>query len=477
MRRPNTQCDADIRAAGRRVQNGRLKGLGVLALLGVVATCGGESTAPDPVPAKVAFVAPPSAAVAGAALSPSIQVAIQDANGATVAGSRAAVTIAITSGTGAAGATLAGTVSKVAVDGIATFQDLTIAKAGEGYSLTAGSGNLAAATSSTFAVVAGQPSRLAVTAQPSAVTAGAAVSPGVQVAIHDAFGNSVTTSTASVTIAISNGTGPGGAVLGGTLTRTAIAGVATFGDLTVDKAASGYSLTMTATGMTPAVSGTFSVSPGSPAKLVVGVQPSGVTAGAAISPAVQIAVHDVFGNAVTTALTSVTVAISDGTGAAGAVLSGTATQSPSNGTATFSNLSIDKSGTGFTLTATATGLTSATTSAFPVSHGAASKTAVAVQPSAVTAGSAISAAVQIAIRDTHGNAVTNSTASVTVAITAGSGTAGAVLGGTTTQSAVNGIATFTNLTIDKSGTGYTLTATAIGLTGLTSAAFEVNHSE
>ena len=36
-----------------------------------------------------------------------------------------------------------------------------------------------------------------------------------------------------------------------------------------------------------------------------------------------------------------------------------------------------------------------------------------------------------------------------------------------------GVATFANLSIDKAGTGYTLTASATGLTGATSGAFNV----
>jgi hypothetical protein len=52
---------------------------------------------------------------------------------------------------------------------------------------------------------------------------------------------------------------------------------------------------------------------------------------------------------------------------------------------------------------------------------------------------------------------------------------GATLGGTNPVSAVNstGVATFNDLSLDKAGTGYTLSATSSGLTAATSTAFNV----
>ena len=47
------------------------------------------------------------------------------------------------------------------------------------------------------------------------------------------------------------------------------------------------------------------------------------------------------------------------------------------------------------------------------------------------------------------------------------------MGGTVTVNAVNGVATFSTLTMTKAGTGYTLNATAAGVTGATSTAFNI----
>ena len=116
------------------------------------------------------------------------------------------------------------------------------------------------ASGSATVTVAAAPAKLAFTLQPSSTPVLTAISPAVQVTVQDALGNTVTGSMASVTVVITSGTGTTGAVLGGTLTQTAVNGVATFANLTIDNAGSGYTLTATATGLISATSSTFAVS-------------------------------------------------------------------------------------------------------------------------------------------------------------------------------------------------------------------------
>ena len=73
------------------------------------------------------------------------------------------------------------------------------------------------------------------------------------------------------------------------------------------------------------------------------------------------------------------------------------------------------------------------------------------------AGSTITPPVTVAVEDANGNVVTTDNSSVTLAIGSGSTGAG-TLGGTLTVAAVNGVATFSNLSISAAGT-YTLQAT------------------
>ena len=75
------------------------------------------------------------------------------------------------------------------------------------------------------------------------------------------FNNTATGFTGDVVIAIGNDASGvlGPATLGGTLTVAATLGVATFGDLTIDKPGVGYTLVVNATGLTGATSNGFTV--------------------------------------------------------------------------------------------------------------------------------------------------------------------------------------------------------------------------
>src|SRR5262249_7692228 len=148
---------------------------------------------------------------------------IQDADGNTVTTSSASVTLAI--GTNPSSGALAGTVTVNAVNGVATFSGLSINTAGNGYTLTASSNSLTSATSNSFNIAVAAAAKLAFTTNPSTPTRSTAAC-GTQpvVAVQDAGGNTITGSSASITLAI--GTNPGGGALGGTATLNASSGVA-----------------------------------------------------------------------------------------------------------------------------------------------------------------------------------------------------------------------------------------------------------
>jgi hypothetical protein len=187
---------------------------------------------------------------------------------------------------------------------------------------------------------------LVFTQQPSDTVAGQSVSPAVTVAIVDQFGNLLTyDNTDTVTVAI--GTNPSGGTLSGTLTVTVSGGVATFGDLSIDLAGSGYTLVASSSGLTGAASNSFAINPGIADHLVFLQQPTNTSAGQTIA-AVIVEVVDQFGNVVTSD-NSDTVTVAIGNNPSGGTLSGTVTVTVVNGIATFGDLSIDSVGQGYTL--------------------------------------------------------------------------------------------------------------------------------
>ena len=97
--------------------------------------------------------------------------------------------------------------------------------------------------------------------------------------------------------------------------------------------------------------------------------------------------------------------------------------------------------------------------------------AFTVQPSATPAAATMTPGVQVSAEDPRGNLDTAFTGSITVRI--GTNAGGGTLAGTATATAVRGVATFGTLSIDKSGAGYTLAASATGFAGATSTAFDI----
>jgi hypothetical protein len=90
-------------------------------------------------------------------------------------------------------------------------------------------------------------------------------------------------------------------------------------------------------------------------------------------------------------------------------------------------------------------------------------------PGTVTAGGGFG--LTVSAEDDLGNVDPGFNGTVTVAV--GTNPGGATLGGTRTLTAVNGVATFTGLTLDTAGNGYTLQATAAGLSPATAGPINV----
>ena len=353
------------------------------------------------------------------------------------------VTAALHSGSGP----VLGTTTVTASGGIATFTDLSDDTA-ETISLQFTSmPALTAVTSNNIVISPAAATQLVLITQPSSsATAGVAFATQPVVDIEDQYGNLETgDNTTQVTAtSLPIGSGP----LQGTTTVTASGGIVTFTDL-ADDTAETISLHFTSTpALTVLNSNNIVVSPAAASLLAISTQPSpAATAGVVFGTQPVIWVEDQFGNLETSDnTTQVTAALSSGSGP----LQGTTTVTVSGGIATFTDLSDNTAETISLQFTSVPVLTAATSNNIVVSPAAAAQMVLVTQPSATaTAGAAFATQPVIDIEDQYGNIETgDNTTEVTASLNSGSGP----LQGTTTQTAANGIVTFTDLADDKAET-------------------------
>ena len=194
-------------------------------------------------------------------------------------------------------------------------------------------------------------SKLAFTSAPSGTTsAGQTFAAQPAIAVEDQYSNVVTTSTASIALAVT-----GGATLTCDQTqntRNASGGIASFTGCKMNTAGT-FTLQASSPPLTSATSNSFTITAAAASKLAFVQTPTDAFAGTAMSPAVTVQVTDAFGNAVPT---STTVTLSPSAGS----FSGNSVATNASGLATFSNLVSSNTALGVTLTASAGSLTAVT---------------------------------------------------------------------------------------------------------------------
>jgi signal peptidase I len=414
--------------------------------------------------AKLAFTTSPSNTAANTGFTAQPVVAVQDVGGNTVTTSSASVTLTITPPTGGATLTNCTANPKAAVAGVASFAACRLSTAGI-YTLTATATGLTNGVSAGFTIF-GTATKLAFTTSPSGSSGATAFATQPVVTVQDTGGNTVTTSSASVTLSI---TTPAGAVLSCTANpKNAVAGVDAFAGCRIDKTGT-YTLTAATAGLTSAVSASLTITTGAASKLAFTTSPSGSTGGTAFPTQPVVAVQDAGGNTVTTSSASVTMSI---TTPAGATLTcATNPKAAVSGVATFAGCGVNKTGT-YTLTAASTGLTNAVSTSFTISVGTATKLAFTTSPASTARNVVFVAQPVVAVQDAGGNTVTTSGPSVTLTITPPAGVA-TLFCTTNPRSTSSGLATFAGCRIDTTGS-YTLTATSGILTTAVSTSFTIS---
>jgi hypothetical protein len=411
--------------------------------------------------AKAVFRTQPPNGTVNQALAPAVQVELQDAGGNRTAASNS-VTIALGANPGQA--TLAGTLTRNAVGGVATFDDLTLSAVGTGYTLVASSAgvpsiastpfNIGAATGAlTLTIVAGDQ-------QTGVVNAALPISPMVRV--EDA------NERAQVGVAVTFTPAAGsGSVVPATSVLTDTAGIARLVSWTFGQTAGPQSMVASAPN---AASVTFhgTATAGAPFKLVMVTQPPATaTSGIQLTTQPSVQIEDQFNNPTASGQVQVTAAFASGT-----ATNNVATTN-AGGLATFTDLTLTASGTGSSsgpIVFSAPNLQSASSN--PVTVSAPSQnTLLIIDP---TTGNTITGNPLPPITIAAGALLPANTPVIKIVNSAGQPVAGAqvfiqVTGPTflnsTLNSDANGLVQFLNPTAPATAGTYTATASGNGLLG------------
>ena len=362
---------------------------------------------------------------------------------------------------------------------MATFSNVSFPGGGT-YTLLATSSSITSA-SKNLIVGPGAATHLVFLAQPADALTGESLGT-VRVAVEDSFGNVVTTNQSSVTLSLNLpdaagvqspdgqfGTGSIAPIpsLQGKVTVAARNGVAAFSDLSINVVGS-YTLNARDGTLTTGTSASVMIK-SSATHLVILQQPNSGHAG--LNPglgSVTVALEDKAGNIVTGDSSIVTVTLGDSSGAtpgSGAssdnpgvpALQGTTAVQAENGVATFVDLAVLDAGT-FTVVASDGTMTPAVSTVLTITP-APTHLVFLDHPTTGNPGTALDS-ISVAVEDDFGNVVTDYVLPIVLdgeSLTDPSSTS-SVLAGTTEAAPVNGIATFSNVSLLSEGT-YVLHAT------------------
>jgi hypothetical protein len=309
----------------------------------------------------------------------------------------------------------------------------------------------------------GPATQMVFSTQPSNATAGASISPAIVVTAKDAGGAVATSFTGAVSLAIT--TNPGSGTLAGTLTQNAVSGVATFSNISINNAGTGYVLTASST-LPSVASSPFNITAGTATQIAAfSGTGQGGTVGTALAAPFVVKVTDGSGNPVSGA--PVVWAVTGGGGSLG----GTTTTTNGSGQAQATLTMGPTAGTNTVTATSGTLIGSPVTFTASSAAGTATKLVFTVQPSNAVAGVNIAPGIVVQAQDAFNNLVTSYATTVALAISTNPG--GATLGGTTSGPPSGGQTTFNAVNLNKIGTGYVLTATSGALTAGVSTGFNI----
>ena len=392
-------------------------------------------------PSALAFAVQPSSTPVGATMAPPVEVHVLDSFGNVVDwDDTTQVALALAGGNPVA--SLSGGEARVVSGGVAAFAGLAVDQAGSGYELVAdsASGGIAGASSTAFEITAG-----------SSATTITGIDPAGSQAVDAPYEVSVSVSGLSPTgsVAVSDGAGA---------------------NCVITLPASACELVSTSVGsrtITADYSGDENNQPSSAAIGYEIVAAAAEIAIVAVDPPDSQRVNEPYTVSVevTGASPVGTVSIDDGTGGSCQLVLPSASCQLTSTTVGAKTLTAVYSGDSNNSGAEAS-------QSYAITAGPAAALEFVVQPTSTPSAVAIAPAVAVQVVDEFGNPVVEDDATE-VALSLVGGAPAAVLGGAAPQTVTAGVAVFDALTIDLAATGYRLEASAAGLSGAISGAFDV----
>jgi hypothetical protein len=358
-------------------------------------------------------------------------VTVRDASDNVVTGSTASITLTAT------GATIGGTVTMNAVNGVANFD-------GSGVKLT---GLVGAKTITATSTPGGFTANLSVT-----LTFGTATKLGTTAAtittynrrvvaqptvmVQDVSGNTVTNATNAIGASVTSANAADVA-LSGASTANSVAGARTFTSFMLSGLVGNYTVTYESTGLAPVSQG-VTLEWGNPVRLSLTRPASNGANDQVFSVQPELRVLDFDGNLVPSGL-SVDVAVSTGSAGGSATALYSKPFTAVGGIATFSTLRLQGIADTYTLTYSAAGISSATQT-ITISHGAAYRLSVTAQPQSVVNRGTFTTQPVVEVQDISGNRVLSATTQIRVE------PMGYTLTGTTLLNSVAGLADWSTAT-------------------------------
>lgn len=423
-------------------------------------------------PHHLTYISQPSSAALNASLG-TVSVGVYDAGNVLCSTATNSITLS-KNGSAMWGTLVSGSsLTKSAVTGVATWTDLSVSTTTGAGAIDAAASGLTSATSNSITIsTTCTPDHITFIAQPSSAVIGATLGT-VTVGVYDSGSVLCSGATTSITLSKAMGATWGTLVSGSSLTKAAVAGIATWTDLSVTTTPGAGSINAAASMLTGDTSSSITISspPCVPHHLTFISQPTSATLGSSLGT-VSVGVYD-SGSALCSAATSSVTLSKNGGATWGALASSSLTKSAVSGVATWTDLSVTTTAGSGSINAASSGLTGATSNSITISSSCTPDHLTFIsQPSSAPIGGTLGT-VTVGVYNASNALCSAATNSVTLSKNMSATWGTLASGSSLTKAAVAGVATWTDLSVTTTAGAGSIDAASSMLTGATSSSITI----